>query len=300
MAMPDVSLRAPARGRRAFRPPHAALEPADGAVHLRRPQPGPYPGPAADRADDGPRAARRARRGRRPAAACCSSAPRRRRPNTWRRARDPLRPVLREPPLARRHADQLEDHHGHIKRLKQMEEQLGGNIAGSHQEGDPDADAREGEARPRARRHQGDGRPARHHLRHRRGEGEAGDRGGQQARHPRRRRGRLATPIRRASPSRSRATTTRSAPSTCTATWSPARCSTASRPSCRPPASTWARPRNCRPRTLLAAGRGTAGGVRRRRCRGRREPSRPPSAATPRPRPPGRGRSLRPAASRLA
>ena len=101
---------AAARGRRPLRPPHPPLEPADGAVHLRHPQPGPHPRPAADRADAGPRAARRARRRRR------------RRPRAVRRhqegggrirgrGRDALRPVLREPPLARRHADQLEDHH---------------------------------------------------------------------------------------------------------------------------------------------------------------------------------------------
>ena len=176
------------RSRRPFRPPYAALEPAHGALHLRRPQPGPHPRPAADRADDGPRAPRRPRRGRG------------RRPRALRRhqegggrvrggSRDALRPVLREPPLARRHADQLEDHH----RLHQAPEADGGAARrqhpGPHQEGGPDADARARQAEPRARRHQGHGRPARHHLRHRRGEGEAGDRGGQQARHPGRRGG---------------------------------------------------------------------------------------------------------------
>src|SRR6185312_1840278 len=42
--------------RRPFRPPHPPLEPADGAVPLRRPQPGPYHRPAADSANAGPRA----------------------------------------------------------------------------------------------------------------------------------------------------------------------------------------------------------------------------------------------------
>ena len=44
-----------------------------------------------------------------PAAACCSSAPSGSR-GKRRRGRQALRPVLRQPPLARRHADQLEDH----------------------------------------------------------------------------------------------------------------------------------------------------------------------------------------------
>ena len=51
---------------------------------------------------------------------------------TKRQAQDPvadggqaLRPVLRQPSLARRHADQLEDDHQSIKRLREIETQLG-------------------------------------------------------------------------------------------------------------------------------------------------------------------------------
>ena len=54
-------------------------------------------------------ALRRSATSRPPAAACCSSAPSGRR-GARRRRRQALRPVLRQPPLARRHADQLEDH----------------------------------------------------------------------------------------------------------------------------------------------------------------------------------------------
>jgi small subunit ribosomal protein S2 len=64
-----------------------------------------------------------------PAARCCSSAP-----SARRRSRSPrpraLRPALRQPPLAGRHAHQLEDHLQSIKRLKALEEQLAGDTAG--------------------------------------------------------------------------------------------------------------------------------------------------------------------------
>ena len=75
------------------------------------------------------RAARRARRRRRrrPRAVRRHQARGRR---ARRRGGQALRPVLRQSPLARRHADQLEDHLGTIKRLREIDELLTGDTTG--------------------------------------------------------------------------------------------------------------------------------------------------------------------------
>ena len=98
-----------ARGRSAFRPPDPPLEPADEAVHLRRPQRRPHHRPVADRA--AVRARARLRPADRPRGGKVLFV------GTKRQAQDAIaeaaqasRPAFRQPPLARRHADQLEDH----------------------------------------------------------------------------------------------------------------------------------------------------------------------------------------------
>ena len=91
-----------------------------------------------------------------------------------RRGSQALRPVLRQPPLARRHADQLEDDlRQSIKRLRQIDETLSGRHRGPDQEGGPAHDPRARQARARAGRHQGHGRAAGHPVRHRHQQGEA-------------------------------------------------------------------------------------------------------------------------------
>ena len=80
-----------ARSRRPLRPPHPPLESPDGAVPLRRAQPGAHHRPAADRPAAGSRVARHPRhhRRRRPCAAGRHQARRRR---VRRRCRQTLRP----------------------------------------------------------------------------------------------------------------------------------------------------------------------------------------------------------------
>ena len=125
-----------ARGWRAFRPPDPPLEPVDVVVHLRHPQRRPHPRPDPDRADAAPRAGgaargrgqRRTRAVRRHQAAGAGAG------GSGRQA---LRPVFRQPSLARRHADQLEDDLA----LDQAPARAGeparrsGDAAGLHQEG---------------------------------------------------------------------------------------------------------------------------------------------------------------------
>ena len=124
--------------------------------------------------------------------------------------RQALRPVLREPPLAGRHADQLEDHLA----LDQAPARAGracsrtARARGLHQEGAAAADARARQARAVAGRHQGHGRHARPDVRDRHQQGSDRDPGSAQARTSRSWRSSTPTAIRTASPSRSRATTT--------------------------------------------------------------------------------------------
>ena len=93
-------------------------------------------------------------------------------------------PVLRQPPLARRHADQLEDHHRQHQAPAPDRGDARRRHPGSDQEGGPGHHPRQGEARARAGRHQGHGRPAGHPVHHRHEQGKARGRGGEQARHP--------------------------------------------------------------------------------------------------------------------
>ena len=95
------------RSRRAFWAPDAALEPEDAALSVRRAQRRPRYRSGADRAPASPGAGRAARRGRRGRAH-----PLRRHQAAGLQAncgdRAALRPVLCKPPLAGRHADELE------------------------------------------------------------------------------------------------------------------------------------------------------------------------------------------------
>ena len=96
------------RSRRAFRPSHAALEPENGALHLRRPQRHPHHRSGTERAAAaaGPRGGPRGRRRRRPRAVRRHQAAG---AGGDHRGGQALRPVLRQLSLARRHADQLQD-----------------------------------------------------------------------------------------------------------------------------------------------------------------------------------------------
>jgi hypothetical protein len=83
----------------------------------------------------------------RAAGACCSSAPSGRRRSRCRRWPS-VRAVLREPSLARRHADQLEDHLESIQRLRKLDEHLAATPRASpRRSAEPGARAREAAAR---------------------------------------------------------------------------------------------------------------------------------------------------------
>ena len=99
------------RVRRPFRPPVAPLEPENGALHLRHPQQHPHHRSRPDRsaAASGAEGGVRHRGQGRPRAVRRHQAPG---AGADRRRRQALRPVLHQFPLARRHADQLEDHFG--------------------------------------------------------------------------------------------------------------------------------------------------------------------------------------------
>ena len=76
---------------------------------------------------------------------------------------------------------------GSIKRLRQIEEMLAGDIQGLTKKEMLDITREQRKAGARAGRHQGNGRPAGHPVHHRHQQGEACGRGGQQAEHPGRR-----------------------------------------------------------------------------------------------------------------
>src|SRR5579863_1610857 len=158
---------APAFGsRRAFRPPHPPLEPEDGAVHLRRAQRRAHHQSRRDRADARPCApdvARRRRR-RRPRALRRHQAPG---AGTDCRRRQALRPVFRQPSLARRHVDELQDHLGVDQAAQGSRREDFPARSRHHQARAARTVARPRQARTRPRRHQGNGRPARHPVRDR-------------------------------------------------------------------------------------------------------------------------------------
>ncbi|CAI8009564.1 30S ribosomal protein S2 [Geodia barretti] len=117
------------RSRRAFRAPDAALEPEDALLSVRRAERRSRYRSGADRssvASGARRAARRRRRGR--------AHPLRRHQAAGlqadRRDRPPLRPVLCQPPLAGRDADELEGDFGSIKTLADLESTLADEAAG--------------------------------------------------------------------------------------------------------------------------------------------------------------------------
>ena len=139
--------------------------------------------------------------------------------------------VLRQFALARRHADQLEDDLAVRSRGCASSTRCSPRTrrTGYTKKERLDAAARARQARPRARRHQGHGRPARPAVRDRHQQGRHRDQGGAAPRHAGRRRSSTPTAIPTASPTWCPATTTPAAPSRSTAIWSPRRRSTAFR-----------------------------------------------------------------------
>jgi hypothetical protein len=149
------------RGRRAFRPPDPPLEPAHEAVYLRRAQRRSHPRPVADRAAVRARARFRLRHRGRRAARCCSSAPSARRRKPIAEPCAQVRPAFRQPPLAGRHAHQLEDHLWFDQAPEDPGRAAFGRHARPHQEGSAPDDARARQAGAFARRHPRHGRHSR-------------------------------------------------------------------------------------------------------------------------------------------
>ena len=101
-----------------------------------------------------------------------------------RRSGQEVGAILRQFALARRHADQLEDRFQFDQAAADARrDALLQRGAGLHQERAADAAARARQARPRARRHQGHGRIARHGVRHRHQQGRHRDQGSAAPRH---------------------------------------------------------------------------------------------------------------------
>ena len=94
--------------------------------------------------------------------------------------------ILHQSSLARRHADQLEDHLPVDPPPQAARGAAGRRRQGPHQEGTAAAHARPRRPQQVAGRHQGDGRAARPAVRHRHEQGRNRDRGSQEARHPHR------------------------------------------------------------------------------------------------------------------
>ena len=172
---------------------------------------------------------------------------------TKRQAQEPVtraasrsRPVLRQPSLARRHADQLEDHLPVDPPPARARGPDRRRHPGPDQEGDAAADPPARQAGARARRHQGHGRPARPAVRDRHQQGIDRGRRSPNAGHPGGGGGRQQLRAGQRHLPGARATTMPRARSISTAiSWS-APCSTASRPRWRPRAPTSARSRSCR------------------------------------------------------
>ena len=158
---------APASGsRRAFWTSDAALEPKDGSVPVWGAQGHPHHRPTANGAASPPRhgGGARYRRRRRTGAVRRHQAPSL---GPDRRGRQALRPILRQSSLARRYDDQLADHlefHQTIARCRRTVDRR------KHWRADQERNAsptpRTGPAGSGARRHQGDGRTARHSVHH--------------------------------------------------------------------------------------------------------------------------------------
>ena len=177
-----ILLASAARGRRSLRTPDAPLEPQDGPLYLWRPQRHPHRRSDPDRA-----AARRRLAG--PARLCRQGRadPVRRhqapgRPAAGRRGRA-LGAVFHEPPLARRHPDQLEDDLEVDRPAEIARRAARRRRRGLHQEGAPPPGARTRQVAGLAGRHPRHGQRARHDVRDRHQQGGAGDRRGAQAGH---------------------------------------------------------------------------------------------------------------------
>ena len=218
MSLPDFSMRQLLGGWRTLRPSVPPLESEDGGVHLRRPQQHPHHRSRPVGADDAPRAAGGERYGRqgRPHPVRRHQAPG---AGRRRRSRQEVGAVLRQLALARRHADQLEDHLGFDLAVAQARrDAVVERGAGLHQEGAPRSAARARQARPLARRHQGHGRLARPAVRDRHQQGRHRDQGSAAPRTFRSRRSSTPIAIPTASPMWCPATTTPAVPSRSIAT----------------------------------------------------------------------------------
>ena len=183
MALPDFTMRQLLEAGVHFGHQAHRWNPKMGQLHLRHPQQHSHRRSRPDRADAASRAAggQRHRRQRRPHPVRRHQAPG---AGRHRRRRQAVGAVLRQFALARRHADQLENHFrfdlaaaqarrdAQLRRSRRL-----------HQERAPDHAARARQARPLARRHQGHGRRARPAVRDRHQQGRHRDQGSAPAQH---------------------------------------------------------------------------------------------------------------------
>ena len=175
MAMPTFTMRQLARSRRPFRPPDPALEPEDGAVHLRRAQRRPHHRPHQDRAAAraGAAAGPRGRRQRRPRAV-------RRHQAAGAGARSPTPPSAAASTTSTTAGSAACSPTG--RRSRTRSSACASSTSGSRATPSGltkkellDLTRERDKLERVARRHQGDGRPARHAVRDRHQQG--GDRG---------------------------------------------------------------------------------------------------------------------------
>ena len=184
MALPDYSMRQLLEAGVHFGHQAHRWNPKMGELHLRRSQQHPHHRSRPDRADAASGVAggfgyRRQGRPHPVRRHQASGAGR------HRGSREKVRAILRQFALARRHADQLEDDlRIDLPAAQARRDALLERGAGLHQEGAPRSAARARQARPLARRHQGDGRPARHAVRDRHQQGRHRDQGSAAAEHP--------------------------------------------------------------------------------------------------------------------